>query len=416
MSAKTIKSALGLLQDDPDNAGAWNDLEAGVGDSGDMPGGELVELLDAARRAHGARREAVSVARLLRIEVVAAKGTPREVDLLVDLARVLDEDLLDDAGSRGAWERVQELKPSDRHAAAALEESKVRRGKWREIADRYVEEAKGAGEATFRSSLLVSAAEVVFRYGREGEEKLPPAHVERVLQLLGEALSLDPKSRRAEALLERLLRQEERWDDLAAAMDRFANTASDEEKVASWVRLARVLSTKVKSPERAAAAYDRAIQVAPGYPEASIFLASLFTSSEMWDHLVALYEAQLSRGVLKTREDEVGTVLQIAMVHWRMRGKPEAAEPYFERLRKLEPAHPGMLSFFREWCGARGESARRATVLSEAQRAMPDGPERAGTVAEIAKLAEEGANAQKAIEQWRSVLRQDPAVATRARR
>ena len=95
------------------------------------------------------------------------------------------------------------------------------------------------------------------------------------------------------------------------------------------------------------------------------------------------------------------------MVHWRMRGRPEAAEPWFERLRKLEPAHPGMLSFFREWCTARGENARLATILSDAQRAMPDGPERGALAAEVAKLAEDGANAQKAIEQWRAVLRQD---------
>jgi len=41
---------------------------------------------------------------------------------------------------------------------------------------------------------------------------------------------------------------------------------------------------------------------------------------------------------MRTREEEFGAVLQIAMVHWRMRKKPEAAEPWFERLRKLEPA------------------------------------------------------------------------------
>ena len=67
-----------------------------------------------------------------------------------------------------------------------------------------------------------------------------------------------------------------------------------------------------------------------------------------------------------------------------------------------------MLSFFREWCTARGENARLAPILADAQRALPDGPERGAVVAEIAKLAEEGANAQKAIEQWRAVLRQDP--------
>ena len=38
---------------------------------------------------------------------------------------------------------------------------------------------------------------------------------------------------------------------------------------------------------------------------------------------------------------------------------------------------------------------------------MPEGPERFAIGAELAKLAEEGENAQKAIEQWRALLRQD---------
>jgi golgin subfamily B member 1 len=407
MSAKTIKSALGLLQDDPDHSGAWNELRNLVSGTSEMTPDELAKLLDAARRAHEGRREVEAVARLLQIEVDSLKGTPREAELLGELARVLDEELLDDEAARAAYVRLHELRPADRHAAEANQRSTARRAKWHDLVDRYVQEARGAGDSSFRSSLLVSAAEVVYRYGRESSGKLPSGLVEQILALLKEAIELDPKSRRAEILLERVLRQEERWGDLAASIERFANVAEKEERVASWVRLARVSSKKLKSPERAAAAYERALDVAPGHPEASSFLADLFTANQMWDHLVALYEAQLSRGALRTREEEVGATLQIAMVHWRMRGKPEAAEAFFERLRKLDPAHPGMLSFFREWCGARGESARLATVLAEAQRAMPDGPERAGIVSEIAKLAEEGANAQKAIEQWRAVLRQD---------
>jgi tetratricopeptide (TPR) repeat protein len=406
MSAKTIKSALGLLQDDPDHSGAWSELRDHVGVSRDMSADELAKLLDAARRAHEARHEVEAVARLLQIEVDAVEGTPREADLLTELARVLDEDLLEDAAAQTAYERLRALRPNDRHAAEAAQQSAAKRAKWHDLVERYLQEARGTTEGSFRSSLLVSAAEVIYRYGREGQSKLSGPQIDQVLGLLNEALALDPKSRRAEVLLERVIRQEGRWDDLAGAIERYANSAQEEEKVASWVRLARVLAKKLKSPERAAAAYERALDVAPGHPEASSFLADLFTTNQMWDHLVALYEAQLSKGAL-TREEEFGALMQIAMVHWRMRGKPEAAEPFFEKLRKLEPAHPGMLSFFREWCSARGESARLATVLAEAQRAMPEGVERTGIVAEIAKLAEEGANAQKAIEHWRTVLRQD---------
>src|SRR5262249_54423951 len=111
-------------------------------------------------------------------------------------------------------------------------------------------------------------------------------------------------------------------------------------------------------------------------------------------------------------DDELGVVLQIAMVHSKTRGKKEAAEPYFERLRKLEPAHPMMLAFFREWCREKGDPTRLVAILTEAQRGTTDPAERRRVSAELAKLAEDGENAAKAIEQWRALLRQDPSSDT----
>ena len=67
-----------------------------------------------------------------------------------DLARVFDEDLLDDASARSAYERLQVLRPSDTHATEALERSDAKRAKWRELADRYTQEAHGTGDPSFR--------------------------------------------------------------------------------------------------------------------------------------------------------------------------------------------------------------------------------------------------------------------------
>ncbi len=407
MSAKTIKSALGLLQDDPDNGKAWTDLRAELAGDAGMSASELAKLLDAARKAHEGRRELDAVARLLELEIEIGGAAPGG-ELLAELARVLDEDLLDYAGARSAYERIVALGPDTElgaRAAEAIEAGEAKRGKWRELVERYVSEAQGAGDPAFRSSLLVSAAEVTYRFGR-GEEG---GDSDRIVGLLREGLSLDPKNRRAEMLLERVLGGTERWTELVDVLERFATDAvQKDERIAGWGRMARLFAKKLKSPDRAAAAYERVLDLSPANAEATGFLVDHFTSQEMWEHLAALYEGQLTSGVLRGKDEELGAMLQVAMVHWRMRGKPDAAEPWFEKVRKMEPAHQGMLSFFREWCSAHGESARMATILTEAQRALPEGPERNAVVAEIAKLAEEGANANKAIEQWRSILRQDP--------
>ena len=403
MSAKIIKSALGLLQDDPDQEQVWSELVDEVRRDPEMSPDELSSLLDSARRAHEARRELDAVVRLLEIELSLARGTPREPDILVEMARLYDEELLDDAKARAAFARLAELRPDDPRASESLERSEAKRARWRDLFERYVQEARGAGDVVFRSSLLVSAAEVAYRYGREASD------VDPIAPLLREALKLDPKNRRAAALLERVLREHALWNELADLLERSATDATQkEERVATWVRLARVLSKKVGSRERAAAAYERVLDIASGHAEAASFLAEYFHANAMWDHLVALYEGQLAAGSLRSREEEIGATLQIAMVHWRMRGQPDAAEPWFEKLRKVDPTHPGMLGFYREWCTARGDSVRLAAILADAQRAMTDGPDRAAIVTELAKLAEGGENAQRAIDQWRAVLRQSP--------
>ena len=182
MSAKTIRTALGLLQDDPDNEQAWSDLRSSLGVSGraekspsnsEMSREDLSKLVSSARRAHEMRREYDEVARLLEMEVVLAKGNANEGDLLQELARVLDEELMDDARAVLAFEQYLKLVPGDTKAEEAVERSDARRSKWSELVKRYVEEAKKAGEGSFRSSLLVSAAETAYRYGRpalEGEK------------------------------------------------------------------------------------------------------------------------------------------------------------------------------------------------------------------------------------------------------
>ncbi|HEV3192694.1 MAG TPA: hypothetical protein VGY54_19435, partial [Polyangiaceae bacterium] len=387
------------------NSQAWEELGREVGGDPGMGRAELVKLLEAARRAYEARREHEAVARMLAVEAEASKGDPREVELLAELARVLEEELLDDERARAVYDQLTSIRPGDAVAAEARERSEAKRARWPELVERYVQEAARTADAAFKSSLLVSAAEVIYRYGRKGGSD----SVERIVALLREALESDPRNLRAEILLERVLRDESRWDDLAQALERFATEATHkDEKVAGWVRLARAFAKKLSSSQRAAAAYERVIDLSPGHPEATNFLADYFTAHEMWEHLVALYEEQLSAGSQRSKEEQSGATLQVAMVHWRMRGRADAAEPWFDKLRKLEPANSVMLAFFREWCSARGETTRLVAILTEAQRATPAGPERSALAAEVARLAEEGANAQKAIEQWRALLRQDP--------
>ncbi|MDB4998362.1 MAG: domain protein putative component of TonB system, partial [Myxococcaceae bacterium] len=416
MSAKTIRNALGVLQENPDDDKAWSELERSLTDATDMAEGELPELLEAARRAHEGRREYDAVARLLAIEVKLAAGTPAEADLVGEQARVLDDELLDDEAAVLAFTRLLELRPGDTRAEESIEKAQGKRGKWLELTKRYIEESKSAGEPSFKSSLLVSAAEVAYRYGRpafsapgeKNSKKKLDALNKQIVEGLSRALEVDPKNRRAALLLERVHRGLGNNEAAAKVIEHLAGeTNAKDEKIAAYIRLARVSKRDLDDNARAMRAYEQVIDLSPGHPEATSALVEHFSEKEDWDHLVSLYEGQLAATSRNTAHD-AGTLLQLAMVHWKMRGRPESAEPFFERLRRLEPAHAGTIAFFRDYLGERGDTARLTSILTDAHRAMPDGEAKAALVAELAKLNEQGENSTKAIEQWRALLRQDP--------
>lgn len=403
MSVDTIRMALGRLQDEPENEAAWNDLAEAV----TAPGGgggddkDVERLLGAARARHEQRREWHAVARLLELELALSPGGPVEAAMQAELARIYQDELIDVDRARDAYRRLLELRPGDDAATEALETDASKREKWRDLVERFVAEAEGATDNAFKSALYTRAADTIYRYGRAESG-------EKVAEYLELALSLDKKNQRAQGLAEIAYAAAGDWAGVLRVQELVKSDAqSKEDRIAAGLRAARTAKTRLNDTARAVTLYEEVLDLSPGQPEALSFLAEAYSAAGDWDRLVALYEDQLRHGGAKPGE-ELGMLVQIAMVHWRMRGQPQAAEPYFDRVRRADPAHAGMLSFFREVLEQRGDKPRLTTILTDAQRALPDGPEKRALATEIARLAESQENAAKAIEQYKSVLRADP--------
>ena len=400
MSVETIRVALGRLQDDPETETAWNELtEAITAPSGELSNADVERLLGMARARHEQRREWSAVARLLDLEVSFAAGTPVEAPMQAELARIYQEELADAEKALAAYQQLLKIRPDDATATEAIENDAARRAKWRDLVARYVSEA-ASGEPAFQASMFASAADAAYRYGGAEERAAALGYADR-------ALELDRKNRRAAALAEVGYTAARDWENVARVEGiLLAEGAQKDDRVAAGLRLARTALKKLGDATRATAAYEQVLPLSPGQPDALSYLAEAYSAAEAWDKLVALYEDQLRGG--HKAEGELGILVQIAMTHWRMRGQPAAAEPYFDRVRRHDAAHAGMLNFFREYTGSKGDKARLTTILTDAQRAMADGPEKRALATEIAKLAESSENAQKAIEQYKTVLRTDP--------
>lgn len=401
MDSQTIGTALALLQDDPDDSNAWSTLRAAVeaGATGSDLDAQL-KLFAAARRKHQERGEWDAVQSLLELEVQVAGGSGEEAGRLWEQVRTLRDELADDDAAALVLIRLIEL-TSDREAQTAYDEMDGRRDRWRELEATYVGEAAGAPDDVYRSSMVMRAAEMELRYGGDQMDE------GRVLERLEQALRLDATNERAARWLERIYRRSGRFSDAARVLERLAERGEAPVRVAAGIRLGRLSAKHLGDADRAARAFDRVLSIDPERPEANTWLSSFYEQAERWGDLCAMYERNL-KGKDLSQPERLGDMMQVAMLHWRKRERADDAEPWFDRIRKLEPASPLVLNFYREHCAATGDDARLLGVLQGAQRAMPDGPEKQAIVAELTKLADAQEAATRQIEQFKSALRTNP--------
>lgn len=396
----TASQLLGLLQDDPDHETAIRDLrEAFESQDASRLGDDPLVLLRAAREQHEAHGEHRVAAALLAIEAERSTDPDERAALLVKLARIEADELLDDAAAKRSYQAAREARPGDDSVREAIDAIDATESNWKEIAKRFVDEADEAREASLRTSLLVSAGSLVWKYKKRGRDK-------DVDRLFGGALEAEPGSPRATRLYATILRAREKWDELATLYIESAEKTRDQADQSSFfLAAARIIARKLQQPERAAACYERVLSLTPDHAEAMAFLVEHFTVREKWDDLVMLYDEALRT---KLRPDaEQGILLQLGMVHWRFRNAPKEAEPYFARLRKLDPLHPGMLGFYREFLIASGDQQRLFGILADAQRQVSDPRQKLDLAIETARAASESGASDRAIEAWKAVQRLD---------
>ena len=394
-----LASLLSVLEHDPDDAQALAALvTAARATAPDVRASRFA----AARKVLAGRGRPDALVQLLDIELGSTGDPELKIDLLLEKGMVLDGDLLDVSAARAAFEEVRRIRPEDPMAQEALGEIELAASNWQKFADKYVKEARASTDRSLATGLFVSAAEAYVRFAPESRE---------AEDYLRKALEIDPRNGKAAFHLARLLRRAERWADLAALLEQRAELApSTEEKVTALLSLADLARAHggADGPARADAAVRRVLQLDPAHPQALRAISDALAAAGDWRALVATYQAALGA---RREADEMGMLLQIGMVLWRHLEDLDQAEEYFRRIRKLDPAHPAALDFYRAYYPSKGESGKLIALLRSVEkspRARAESQRPIGV--EIAELAEAQHNHEKAIEAWKQVLRQEPST------
>lgn len=400
---KAIRTALERLQQDSDDGKAWQALESAVEKNAAEHLEEIHELFTLARAAHAERHEWWAQARLLALEIAA---TPQDAASLLALLReygsVQLQRLYDDGEAENVWGVLLSANPDDSEITDQLSDIADKRAQWQSRAEQYLSEAEGTQDDVYKSSMLMRVAEMELRYGGDS---MDPDQVERRLH---EACLLDPDNQGACEMYEYMCRRSEHFSALAEVLDTItAKASSAVTRVVYAGKLARIHAYRLKDNDRAAAAFQKLLEDQPADAEATRFLSEYHAERGAWQELVRVYERRLAAEG-DDSADRLGDTLQIALLYYRKLGQPEQAEPWFEKVRKLDPSNAAMIEFFREYLAQTGDSVRLQAVLQTAEKAMPEGSEKAAVSDALVEIHDSERGAQLSIDELKAQLRQDP--------
>ncbi len=394
----TVSTALAALQLRPDDAQALQALKAvHPGNGAGIEADALSKALADARRWHREHADFELCLELIDLELGFTTGDARRADLLHEKGRLLSDELLRDEAGQAAVQQALEAVANHKASAESLAQMTLVRANWEPISRRYLQQAEQAKDPALASSLHGSVAEFYLKYrptGPEGE-----AHLRK-------SLELDAGNRRSTAHLERILRETGRRDELLALYRQRAERAQTrEERTAAEVLAGELCEQLGRGPE-AFAHFKKALDANPYEPRALQAVRTALTASGAWADLAKVLEAAART---KRGEQDVALLTELALLFDNRLNQQDMAEPFFRRVRKLDPSNREMVEFYRAYHTARNEMPQLLAVLAQAQKTESDVDRRVAMGIEMARAAEQRAqNADKAIEIWKGLLRLRP--------
>ncbi|RPH64672.1 MAG: tetratricopeptide repeat protein, partial [Myxococcaceae bacterium] len=200
------------------------------------------------------------------------------------LASLLEDTLHRDPQAVERYEAVLERVPGHPVALSGLGRLHAKTQDWPALVAVYDAELAGVGDPRTRAELHFRSAEILDARLRRADE---------ALARFREALQLVPGYLPARQGLERVLRREQRWNELIALHEEeLLSITSPADGVAALGRIAQEAEEHLGNLDLAADALRRALELVPDHLPSLVHLARLAERREVWDELVPLLERQ----------------------------------------------------------------------------------------------------------------------------
>ena len=296
---------------------------------------------------------------LLDVELAATPDGGRKADLLIEKGMALDGELLDVPGARAAFQQALELRKGDAMASEALDELGLAEKNWQKFAAKYLQEATASTDRSrWRRHCWCRRPSAT--YGSSPRRSRPRRTCAR------RSTSIRRTARRR-STSRGCCGAAQRWDELGELLDRSRRALGDDRGEGRGAdRLVRARERDRSAIRRAAEqSIRRVLALDPAHPRALRIVTDAAAAANDWPAVVAAYQAALK---VRRDGDDLGMLLQIAMVLWKHLGDLDGAEEYFRRIRKVEPAHPAALDFYRAYYTAKGETGKLMSMLKAAEK------------------------------------------------
>ena len=328
------------------------------------------------------------------------KADPEDVvTLRLEIGELWDERLLDSGQAIQAYQEVLNIDPSNLPALRALEQLYEKTGQ----SERYLDILEAQLDASPTDAEQIALYE---RMSSAWEERF--GKLDRAAECLEKIVAIDQRNQSAFRELERLYRQEVKWDSLVDTYRRHILVVNDPaQRIELYCSMGQIYEEELNDFDRAIEAYNDVLTFDADDTRALDALGRLYSNIEEWDRAIDTM-AQLAR-LVETPPVQVDLHYRSGVIHYMNLRNVEEAEQHFRTALTIDATHVPTMEALTRLYADRGDWLKASQMMVQAETYTANVLDKIRLLYEAARIQlDKLKNRDKAKELFGAVMALDP--------